>query len=341
MIPAGSVLRLFRQPADIVPATVAYVHISIAGVLPFLLFVVLRQSLQALGHLRHIVLTIVVANVLNAALDWVLIFGHLGMPALGVTGTAIATAISRWVMFLVLLAFAWKDLRPYVSPLDPESLLRRPLARMLLFGLPIGAQQFLEISAFGAIGLLTGTLGAVQVAAYQVALNLAALTFMVPLGVGAAAAVRVGNAVGAGDAPRSRRAARIAYTLGAGFMTTTAVLFLAAPRLLASLFTSDAALIEATIALIPIAGVFQIFDGSQTVGAGVLRGLGDTRVPLVAMLSGYWLVGVPVSVVLGLKSGMGPQGLWWGFVAGLASVAIFLLWRVVVLFRRGVSRVRI
>jgi len=339
MIPATSVLRLFRQPADVVPATAAYVRISIAGVLPFLMFVVLRQSLQALGHLRHIVITIVVANVLNAVLDWVLIFGHMGLPALGVTGTAIATAISRWAMFLVLLAFAWRDLRPYVSPLDRESLLPRPLSRMLLFGLPIGVQQFLEISAFGAIGLLTGTLGAIQVAAYQIALNLAALTFMVPLGVAAAASVRVGNAVGAGDAPRARRAALLAYTMGAGFMATTAVLFLAAPRLLASLYTSDPALIAATVALIPIAGVFQIFDGSQTVGAGVLRGLGDTRVPLVAMLSGYWLVGVPVSVLLGLESGMGPQGLWWGFVAGLTSVATFLLWRVLVLFRRGVERV--
>ena len=169
MIPATSVLRLFRQPADVVPATAAYVRISIAGVLPFLMFVVLRQSLQALGHLRHIVITIVVANVLNAVLDWVLIFGHMGLPALGVTGTAIATAISRWAMFLVLLAFAWRDLRPYVSPLDRESLLPRPLSRMLLFGLPIGVQQFLEISAFGAIGLLTGTLGAIQVAAYQIA----------------------------------------------------------------------------------------------------------------------------------------------------------------------------
>jgi MATE family multidrug resistance protein len=164
---------------------------------------------------------------------------------------------------------------------------------------------------------------------------------MVPLGVGAAAAVRVGHAVGSNDAPRSRLAARISFVVGAGFMMTTAVLFLVLPRPLAALYTKDAALIALAGSLIPIAGVFQIFDGMQAVGAGVLRGFGDTRVPLIAMLSGYWLIGVPVSVVLAFRTGMGPRGLWWGFVAGLASVALFLAWRVRVLFRRGTSRVRV
>lgn len=212
---------------------------------------------------------------------------------------------------------------------------------MLAPGLPIGLQQFLEISAFGAVGLLTGTFGAVSVAAYQVAINLAALTFMVPLGISAAAAVRVGHAVGAGDLPHARRAAGKSYLLGAGFMCTTAALFLTLPRQLAGLYTRDAALVALAGSLIPIAGVFQIFDGLQAVGAGVLRGLGDTRVPLIAMIAGYWLIGVPISVALGFYSGMGSRGLWWGFVAGLASVAAFLLWRVRVLFRRGVSCVRV
>lgn len=339
MIPAGSVLRLFRQPPEVIPSAVTYIHISAAGVAPFLVFVVLRQSLQAIGRLAPIVITIVAANVLNAVLNWVLIFGHLGAPPLGVAGSAIATLIARWAMCVMLLLLAWKELRPHLIALDPESFARPPLGRMLALGLPIGLQQFLEFSAFGAVGLLMGTFGAMQVAAHQIALILAALTFMVPLGVAAAAAVRVGHAIGAGDLPRARRAARIAYVLGAGFMSTTAVLFLTLPRPLAALYSQDAALIAIAGSLIPIAGVFQVFDGLQAVGAGVLRGLGDTRVPLVAMLSGYWIIGVPVSVVLGFRTGMGPQGLWWGFVAGLASVALFLLIRVRALFRRGVSRI--
>jgi len=341
MIPAAPLLRAFRQPVEVIPSAASYIHISAPGLIPFLVFVVLRQSLQAIGRLAPIVWTIVVANALNAALNWVLIFGHLGVPPLGVAGSAIATLVSRWAMCVMLLVIAWGELGPHLRSLDHASLARAPLWRTLVLGLPIGLQQFLEFSAFGAIGLLMGTFGALQVAAHQIALNLAALTFMVPLGVGAAAAVRVGHAVGAGDGPRARRAARIAYVLGAGFMTTTAALFLTLPRPLAALYSKDDPLVTIAATLIPIAGVFQIFDGLQAVGAGVLRGCGDTRVPLIAMLSGYWVIGVPVSVVLGFKTGMGPQGLWWGFVAGLASVAIFLAVRVRVIFRRAVSRVRV
>lgn len=341
MLPVAPLLRLFRQPVEVIPGARTYVHISAWSMVPFLAFVVLRQSLQALHRLAPIVVTIVAANLLNVLLNWVLIFGHLGLPRLEVAGAAIATVIGRWFMFLALLAIAWRELRPHLVHLDRAALAWAPLRRMLGLGLPIGVQQFLEYSAFAAVGLMMGTFGAVQVASHQIALNLAALTFMVPLGVSAAAAVRVGHAVGASDAPRSRLAARIAYVVGGSFMTTTAALFLLLPRPLAAMYTSDAAVIAITASLIPIAGLFQVFDGMQAVGAGVLRGLGDTRVPLVAMLAGYWLIGVPVSVFLGYRTPLGPQGLWWGFVAGLASVAVFLLIRVRALFRRGISRVHI
>lgn len=341
MAPAALVLRFFRQPPEIIPDAAAYCQISIAGIVPFLVFVVLRQSLQAIGRMAPIVATIVIGNVINAFGNWVLIYGKLGAPRLGVAGAAIATAVGRWAMLVVLAMLSWRLMRPYLATIEPGAFRRAPLMRMLGLGLPIGMQQFLEVSAFAGVGLLMGTFGAVQVASHQIAINLAALTFMVPLGVSAAAAVRVGHAIGAEDAPRSRLAARLSYYLGAGFMTTTAVLFLVFPRPLADLFSDDPALVRLASLLLPIAGVFQIFDGLQAVGAGVLRGMGDTRVPLVAMLSGYWLIGLPVSLFLAFRAGLGPQGLWWGFVAGLASVAVFLLWRVVTLFRRGVRRLHI
>jgi MATE family multidrug resistance protein len=341
MLPVGPVLRLFRQPVEVVPEARTYVHIGAWSMIPFLGFVVLRQSLQALHRLAPIVVTIVAANLVNAALNYVLIFGHFGFPRLEVAGAALATVVGRWFMFVVLAVVGWRELRPYLATLDGQALTWAPVRRMLALGLPIGLQQFLEYSAFAAVGLMMGTFGATQVASHQIALNLAALTFMVPLGVAAAASVRVGNAVGAGDAPRSRRAARIAYLLGGGFMMTTAALFLLVPRQLATMYTADIAVIAITAGLIPIAGIFQVFDGMQAVGAGVLRGLGDTRVPLIAMLSGYWLIGMPVSVFLGFKTPLGPQGLWWGFVAGLAAVGVFLLLRVRRLFRRGVARVHV
>ena len=341
MLPAAPALRAFHQPPEVIPGAVAYIHISAASTIPFLAFTVLRQTLQALHRNGSIVTTIVIGNVINAVLNWVLVFGHLGAPSMGVAGSALATAVSRAAMFLILFALAAKDLRPHLRTLDPAVLQWRPMWRMLLLGLPIGFQLFLEYSAFGAVGILMGTFGATQVASHQIALNLSALTFMVPLGVSAAAAVRVGHGVGAGDLARSRHAARIAYVLGGGFMTTTALLFLTLPVPLASLFTRDTAVIAIAASLIPVAGVFQIADGLQAVGAGVLRGLGDTRVPLVAMLSGYWLIGVPISVWLGFRTALGPQGLWWGFVAGLGSVSLFLLWRVRALFRQGVTRVHV
>ena len=341
MLPAAPVLRAFRQPEAVIPDAEQYILISAASTIPFLGFTVLRQTLQALHRNAAIVVTIVIANVVNAVLNWVLVFGHWGSPSMGVAGSALATAISRAAMFAMLFAIAWKDLRPHLRVLDRLSLELAPLWRMLVLGLPIGFQQLLEYSAFAAVGLLMGTFGATQVAGHQIAINLAALTFMVPLGVSAAAAVRVGHAIGAGDVERSRRAARISYLLGGGFMAFTALLFLALPHGLASLYSRDLPVVAIAATLIPVAGVFQVMDGLQAVGAGVLRGLGDTRVPLVAMLAGYWLIGVPVSLWLGFRTSLGPEGLWWGFVAGLASVALFLLWRVRVLFRGGIARVHV
>jgi len=211
---------------------------------------------------------------------------------------------------------------------------------MLVIAVPIGLQQVLEVGAFGTIGLLMGLFGTAQVAAHQIAIQLAALTFMVPVGISTAGAVRVGHAIGAQDAGRARLAARVSFLCGVGFMACTALLFLTAPEWLARLFTSDPTVIAMASLLIPVAGVFQVFDGIQAVAAGVLRGIGDTRAPLVAMLAGYWLIGLPVSLYLGFHTVAGPTGLWWGFVAGLSSVALFLSLRVAVLFRGTLSRLQ-
>jgi MATE family multidrug resistance protein len=167
----------------------------------------------------------------------------------------------------------------------------------------------------------------VEVAAHQVAINLASLTFMVPLAVGAAAAVTVGHAVGAGDLRAARRAAVAAMLCGTGFMCGSALLFLAVPGALARLYTTDAAVVALAAALIPIAGVFQVADGLQAVAAGVLRGAADTRMPLVLNLLGFWLLGMPVSLYLAFRTDAGPRGLWWGLVVGLGAVALLLLAR--------------
>jgi MATE family multidrug resistance protein len=341
LLPAHGVLVLTRQQPEIIPDTTAYLRISIPGALPFLLFIVFRQTLQALHRVAPIVWTIIGANLSNAGLNWVFVYGHLGSPALGAAGSALATLVSRWLMAIALLVSAWPTLRPHLVPLRADSWRLVPIMRVLRLGVPVGLQQLLESGAFGAIGLMMGMLGTTEMAGHQIAITLAALTFMVPLGVGAAAAVRVGRAVGAQDQDRAKRAAGAAFLCGMGFMSITALLFLLAPRALAALFTSDAGVIAVAGVLIPVAGVFQIFDGAQAVGAGVLRGLGDTRAPLIGMIAGYWLIGLPVSLALGFHTHLRAAGLWWGFVASLSIVALFLALRIRVMFRKEILRVAI
>jgi MATE family multidrug resistance protein len=341
LLPAGPLFRLLGQPADVVPAAAAYTRISVLGLVPFLGFIVLRQTLQAMHRLRPIVVAIVAANLVNVLLNWVLIYGHLGAPPLGVMGSAWATVGSRWLMALGIAALAAPHLAHLARPLRREALELAPLLRMLRLGAPIGLQQQLEFGAFGAIGVLMGWLGSTEMAGHQVALNLASLTFMVPLGVSGAAAVLVGQAVGAGDAARARRAAGAALAIGSAFMLCSGLAFLALPHALARVYSNDPAVIGLAAALLPIAGLFQLFDGWQVVAIGVLRGVGDTRTPMILNVLGFWMLGIPVSAYLGLGAGGGPRGLWWGLVVGLAVVSVCLLARVRLRLGRDLRRVRV
>ena len=324
---AGPVLRWLRQPAEIVPMAAVFSRALIPGIFPLLAFVVFRQSLQAMAIMRPIMIAMVMSNLVNAALNWVLIYGHFGAPALGVAGSAWATTISRWMLLAMLLAFSRRELVPYVRHWHADSFALAPLTRMLHIGAPIGLHHILEYGAFGAVMMVMGALGTTQIASHQVAINLASLTFMVPLGISQAGGVLVGTAIGRGDNAAARHAAGAAMLLGVGFMFLTAIVMLAAPNLLAVIYTSDAAVLALSASLIQVAGVFQVFDGLQVVGSGVLRGVGDTRVPMIAGLLGFWVFGMPVSLYLGLRTPLGAVGLWWGLVIGLAVVGVFLLYR--------------
>ncbi|MEO8465939.1 MAG: MATE family efflux transporter [Gammaproteobacteria bacterium] len=321
-------LELAGQPADVVPAAAGYVYRTLASVWPFYIFIVLRQTLQAHHRTRAILVTIVASNLLNAVLNYVLIYGEFGFPAMGLNGSAWATTVSRWFMAALLLVLGWQHHGQYLRRAAPNLLDVAALGRMLLLGAPIGAQFVLESSVFGVVGLLMGWLGVTQVAAHQVVLNLASLTFMVPLGVASAAAVIVGQAVGRGDADGVRRSTIAALAVGAGFMAVMAVLLIGAPEFLARAYTNDAGVLELAVLLMPIAGVFQVFDGLQVVSIGLLRGLGDTHVPVIVNVVGFWCIGMPVSLTLGFVLGYGAVGLWWGFVVGLVIVATFLIVRV-------------
>jgi MATE family multidrug resistance protein len=339
LVPGNSLLTFLRQPPEVVPVAAGYALASVPGIFPFLAFIVLRQTLQAMGRVAPIVVTIVVANLGNYFFNWVLIFGNLGFPALGAVGSGWASSLSRWLMLLGLLGFSWPLLRGYVRPLRPESFQFRPLARMVRLGAPIGVQFGLEFGAFGAIGVLMGWLGAIAMAGHQVALNLASLTFMVPLGISQASAVLVGQGVGRDDPVGARRAAGAGLLLGVSFMTLTAVLFRVLPEFFSGIYTDEGEVLALAATLIPIAGIFQVFDGLQVVASGVLRGVGDTSSPMVVNLVGFWCLGMPVSIWLGFRTSAGPVGLWWGLVVGLAAVALFLLLRIRVHLGRDLKRI--
>ena len=325
-LPAETVLRRLGQPPEMVAVAGPYVRVQWPSMVAFFFTIAFRQTLQALGHMRPVVITMVLANLVNAVLAWALVFGELGAPRLGTIGSGLATSIARWFMMLLLLALAWKDLAPRLRE-RVDALRWGPIGRMLMLGLPIGIQYELEYGVFGTVSLLMGHMGPVAAGAHQIAINIASLTFMVPLGVSSATSVLVGRAVGAGDAKAARRASLAGVFAGVAFMLTSACVLTLVPGVLAHAYTSDAAVVALAVTLIPIAAVFQVFDGVQVVSIGILRGLGDTRTPLVVNLIGYWGFALPLSLFLCYRMGLGPRGLWWGFVGGLGVVALILVVR--------------
>jgi multidrug resistance protein, MATE family len=327
-LPAGWVLRFLRQPEEVIPLAQGYVLWSILGMLPFFAYNMLRQTLQAFSRLTPVVLAVLFGNVLNVFLNWVLIYGNLGFDAGGVIGSSQGTVISRWAMALIVLAVGWGTLRPYITPWRPESWTLAPLVRMFRLGLPVGLQFLAEAGAFGFVTIMTGWMGTTTLAGHEIALSLASMTFMVPMGVAAAASVMVGRAVGRRDMAASRRDAKAALVVGVGFMAAMAVLFWFIPELLAGLYTRDAETFALAITLIPIAAVFQVFDGTQVISASILRGAGDTRVPAILHALAFWALGIPIGAWLAFGMDQGAAGLWWGLTVGLAAAGVLQLRRV-------------
>ena len=321
-------LPLTGQPQAIVEPAAAYLRGIGPGVIAFLLFMCLRQTLQAMSIVRPALIAIGVANVFNAIANWALIFGHLGFPALGVRGSAYATSGSRWVMLIVVAAFGWRHLRRYVGGWRWSWLRPAALRPFLFVGVPIAVQVSLEVTVFSFAAVLIGRLGEAQLSGHQVAISLASISFMVPLGFAGAATTRVGNAIGRRDPVGARRSALVCLSLGAGVMIAFGLVFFSLPQLLARAFSDVPPVIAAAAALIPIAGLFQVADGLQVAAAGVLRGAADTRFPAGVALVGYWVIGMPAGVWLTFERGLGPSGVWWGLTFGLVFVAIFLAFRV-------------
>ena len=312
--------------ADVLDVASPYLDVVSLSVTPLLLYAAFRRYLQAVNLVRPITLALVSANLVNVAVNWVLIYGKFGLPALGATGAAWATVFSRVYMAAVLFV-AVREARRRHARAGPGS--RRveweAMRRLLALGGPAGFQILLEVGVFAAATALAGRLAPAALAAHQIAMNLWAFVFMVPLGLNAAGAVRVGQAVGRRDREGVWQSGWTALALGPRFTASAAVVFLVAARPLIGAFSQDATVLAIGPSLLAIAGVCLVFDGTQGVSTGILRGLGETRIPMLANFAGHWLVGLPLGYAACFWWGWGVQGLWLGLAAGLIGVGTVLL----------------
>lgn len=333
------VLTVAGVAEDVAGDARVYVYLRALGIVPFLLSVAYRSYLAAHNVTRPLVIAVVVGNLINAGLDWILV------PPLGVAGAAIAT-VSVQVMIVFVYLSSVRALDPDgpagplapgdASPLPRSS--REDLAAIVRYGGPVAGQLFAEVGIFGVATVTAAHMGTLPAAAHIIALNLSSITFSVTVGIGSAASVRVGKAIGAGDVALARRRGVIGLVVGLAVMASFAVLFVAIPGPLARIYTNDAAVISASIPLLMIAALFQLSDGTQAIGAGALRGLGDTRATLVGNLIGHYLVGFPISLGLGFAAAMGAPGLWLGLSAGLTVTALYLVQRFLAKTRTGSPR---
>jgi MATE family multidrug resistance protein len=322
-------LLLAGQTPALARAAHAYTIVQAPSVPFFLAYSALRQYLQGRELMRPALWIILIANLFNGVFNWVLIFGNLGSPALGLVGAGVATALTRVVMLggLVLWVRAFQLHRKAWVPWSRAAVDVRGIGAIVAIGLPVAIQISLEIWAFSGAALLAGLLGAAPLAAHTVALNMAAIAFMVPLGISQGTVTRVGNLLGARRPDDAQRAAWVALGMGGAVMTVSAVGFVAFRGLLPRIYTPDPTVIALCASILPIAAAFQIFDGVQVAACGVLRGMGRTRPAAVFNLVSYWMVGLPVGAWLALRAGWGLAGIWLGLCFGLASVATLLvLW---------------
>lgn len=296
-----------------------------------ILFFGFRRYLQSINIVRPIMITLLTANLVNIFCNWIFVFGNLGAPAMGAEGSAWATFISRIYQFLVLGAVILQnepDLRHMSAHVSWKPDFSR-VRELLRLGMPAAGQIGLETGVFAVVTVLIGKLGAIPLAGHQIALQTVSMTYMMPLGISSAAAVRVGHAIGRGDHEGMARAGWTALGLGAAVMSCAAMALLIFSYWIARLFTPEADVIAAGMVLLRIAAFFQLFDGLQVVATGALRGGGDTRTPMFCHFTGYWVIGLPLGSLLCFRYGMGAPGLWIGLSVGLVIIGVVLVevWR--------------
>jgi MATE family multidrug resistance protein len=326
---AADLIQYLDQPEDVQIQATSYMKILGLSAVPLLLFQSYKQFIEGLSVMRPAMIITLIANLVNVFANWVLIFGNLGFPALELNGAGWATFASRIFMALALMGFVMnnKFFKRYDVSFHYKSVNWPVIKKILSLGLPSGFQYFFEVGAFAFAVVMVGWLGTAQLAAHQIALNLASISFMAVLGISVAGSIRVGNAVGMKDIAETRRAGFTASFIGASIMFCAGIVFILGRNFLPTLYVNDEVVISYASSLLVIAALFQLSDGTQAVGIGILRGLTDVKIPTAITFIAYWIVGLPVGYLLGFNLEMGVQGVWIGLLLGLTTSAILLTLR--------------
>lgn len=317
------------QPEDAVTLAIPYLGIIAVSIIPTMIFQTYRQFAEGLQRTRMAMVIVVGSNLLNIALNYVLIFGKYGFPELGLNGAGWATLVARIVMAASMMLYIYygRKFQAYKSGFSIGNYSRTLISKMLHIGLPAGSQFIFEAGAFGFSAIMMGWLGTTALAAHQIAINLATISYMTTSGLGAAAAIRVGNFLGQHDRKNMRVSAFSMIGMAVLLMTVWAILFIFARHLLPSLYIEDISVIELTASLLIIAAFFQLSDGIQVVAAGALRGLQDVKIPSVLIFVAYWIIALPLGYWLAFPMQLGAKGIWIGLSIGLALTAAAMVVR--------------
>ncbi len=324
IVAISPVLYSLGQEPDVVEKAIPYLGIIGFSIIPLMVFQAFRQFAEGLHLTRQAMVITVVGNLINIALNYVLIYGKFGFPAMGLNGAAIATLVDRVLMAVAMgyFVYSYARLKDYTSKFHFKGLSSQIFKRLLHIGIPSGLQFIFEVGAFASAAIMIGWLGANALAAHQIAINLAAISYMAATGIAAAATIRVGYYLGGKDFPNMRMAGLASFMLSGSFMAVCAVVFILGRNFLPSLYINDAEVIGLASGMLIVGAFFQISDGVQVVGLGVLRGLSDVKVPTVVTLVAYWLVALPVGYLLGFVVEWGTVGVWIGLLIGLSLSAI-------------------
>jgi MATE family multidrug resistance protein len=326
---ASELVAYLNQPSEVERLAIPYIRILSISIIPVMVFQTYKQFIEGMSIMKPAMIITIAANIINALANWVFIFGNLGLPALGLNGAGLATLSSRTFMMagIIIYVIRTSTLKDYRLSILPIQLDKRMIVKILSLGIPGGMQYFFEVGSFAFASVMIGWIGTIELAAHQIALSLSSVSYMIILGISSAAAIRVGRFVGEKNIKETRKAGFTALLLSASIMLFFGFIFITGKELLPSLYIDNSEVISIASSLLIITAIFQVFDGTQATGIGILRGITDMKIPTLITFTSYWIIGLPSGYLFAFVFKAGVIGIWLGFLLCLITSALLLTLR--------------